>query len=311
MRHAELSITPVPPFRLDLTAWALRRRPENEIDLWDGEFYRRVLTIKDEPVGVAVRQIGKPERARLRVTLCAARITSRKKAIARALLERMLGLRRDLSAFYQLAARDSKIAGLVEEFRGLKPPRFPSAFEAVVNGIACQQLSLAVGILLLNRLTRRFGCPAKNGLRAFPEPVQLGTAKIPMLRNFGFNTNKSRELIELSTAIRDRRLDLEALDTLDNSAILEMLLQIKGVGRWTAEYSLLRGLGRLDIFPGDDVGARNNLAAFLQSKSSFSYETVQKAIAAWQPFAGFIYFHLLLANIRKAGWLQPGEQPRA
>jgi len=274
------------------------------MDLWDGQSYRRVLMIDGEPVQVTVRQVGKPERPRLRVTLRAARITSRMKGTARSLLERMLGLRKDLTAFYELAARDSKIALMAEEFRGLKPPRFPSVFEAVANGIACQQLSLAVGILLLNRLTRRFGCPGANALRAFPDPVRLAIVKTPSLRELGFNTLKSRELIELSAAIRDRRLDLEALAALDNERALETLLRIKGVGRWTAEYVLLRGFGHLDTFPGDDVGARNKLAVFLGLRGPLSYEAVQRAVARWQPFAGFIYFHLLLANIKKAGWLQ-------
>ncbi len=60
-----------------------------------------------------------------------------------------------------------------------------------------------------------------------------------------------------------QRLNLESLVKLDNRAALERLVKLKGVGRWTAEYVLLRGLGRLDIFPGDDVGARKKLAQFL------------------------------------------------
>ena len=52
-----------------------------------------------------------------------------------------------------MAAPDPLLGPLAERMRGLKPPRFPTVFEALVNGIACQQLSLAVGIHLLNRLT--------------------------------------------------------------------------------------------------------------------------------------------------------------
>ena len=52
------SLDPTPPFRLDLTAWALRRRPQNEVDFWDGETYRRVLVIRRKPVLVGVTQTG-------------------------------------------------------------------------------------------------------------------------------------------------------------------------------------------------------------------------------------------------------------
>jgi DNA-3-methyladenine glycosylase II len=80
-------------------------------------------------------------------------------------------------------------------------------------------------------------------------------------------------------------------------------MELKGVGRWTAEYVLLRGLGRLEIFPGDDIGARKNLAQFLRKKKPLDYDGVHRAVTGWQPYAGFIYFHLLLSRIRKAGWI--------
>jgi hypothetical protein len=59
----------------------------------------------------------------------------------------------------------------------------------------------------------------------------------------------------------------------------------------------------LDIFPGDDVGARKKLAQFLRKKKPLDYDGVRRAVAGWQPYAGLVYFHLLLARIKKAGWL--------
>ena len=127
--------------------------------------------------------------------------------------------------------------------------------------------------------------------------------KAQSLKSLGFSTNKSRALLDVSSAIRDRRLNLESLVQLDNQVALERLVKLKGVGRWTAEYVLLRGLGRLDMFPGDDVGARKKLAQFLRKKKPLDYDGVRRAVAGWQPYAGLVYFHLLLARIEKAGWL--------
>jgi len=107
----------------------------------------------------------------------------------------------------------------------------------------------------------------------------------------------------LASAHREGSLDLERLADCDNQAALEFLERLPGIGRWTAEYVLLRGLGRLDVFPGDDVGARNNLARFLGRTRPLDYEGVRRAVAKWQPFAGFVYFHLLLDRIRDAGWM--------
>ena len=75
--------------------------------------------------------------------------------------------------------------------------------------------------------------------------------KAESLKPLGFSANKAQVLIDISSAVRDRRLDLDSLVRLDNQVAIERLVELKGVGRWTAEYVLLRGLGRLDIFPGD------------------------------------------------------------
>lgn len=68
MGSTHFSLRPAAPFRLDLTAWCLRRRPDNCIDRWDGETYRRVVLLEDAPVEVAVRQAGTPEAPQLHVT---------------------------------------------------------------------------------------------------------------------------------------------------------------------------------------------------------------------------------------------------
>ena len=104
------SITPVPPFRLDLTAWALRRRPENAIDRWDGTTYQRVLMIDRQAVDVAVHQCGGPEEPHLEVELTGSRLTVQQEDFARMSLERMLGVHRDLRSFLQAGHARSKIA---------------------------------------------------------------------------------------------------------------------------------------------------------------------------------------------------------
>lgn len=132
MKSLNFELRPVPPFRLDLTAWALRRRPHNLVDRWDGTSWRRVLTIDDQPLETAVMQLGTSERPRLRVTLNGCRIPEHAKRNAARLLTQMFGLSADLSCFYHLAARDKRLAPLARRFRGLKPPRFPSALRSSV-----------------------------------------------------------------------------------------------------------------------------------------------------------------------------------
>ena len=107
-------LKPVPPFRLDLTVWALRRRARNIIDRWDGTAYRRVLSLGDNPVEVEVRQAAGGEEPRLTVTVRGKRAGVRIRDAVRDAITRMLGLKADLSGFYALAAQDRKLAGVDE-----------------------------------------------------------------------------------------------------------------------------------------------------------------------------------------------------
>jgi DNA-3-methyladenine glycosylase II len=81
------------------------------------------------------------------------------------------------------------------------------------------------------------------------------------------------------------------------------LCELSGVGRWTAEYVLLRGLGRTHVFPGDDVGARNNLQRWLRLTAPLDYQGVDRVTSRWAGYAGLLYFQLLLDRLAAAGHL--------
>jgi DNA-3-methyladenine glycosylase II len=108
-----------------------------------------------------------------------------------------------------------------------------------------------------------------------------------------------------------RELDLESLQHEDDAVARQRLLALRGVGRWTTEYVLLRGLGRLDVFPGDDVGAQKRLAQWLGHSASLDYAGVRRSVERWQPYAGLVYFHLLLEGLSQTGDLQATAGPRA
>lgn len=295
------TLRPIAPFRLDLTAWALKRRAQNEIDRWDGRAYERALVVDGRAVDVGVTQTGSPRRSELRVEVRGTSGHSARTAVTAA-LTRMLGLQIDLGDFYRLARGEHRLESLVDAFRGLKPPRFPSVFEAVVNGIACQQLSLTVGIILLGRLSQLCGLRSASGAHAFPRPRDIASLREGQLRALGFNHNKARALLDVSSAV-EGGFDLEALAELENSAVVERLVALRGIGRWTAEYVLLRGLGRLTMFPGDDVGARTNLARWMKLRKPLDYDRVRRLARRWQPYPGFLYFHLLLQALAESGAL--------
>ncbi len=305
MKGDRFLLRPKAPFRLDLTVWALRRRPSNAIDVWENNTYRRVLVIEGEPVLVRVTQSGAPDTPRLTVSVNGYRGRQMPRGAVTTCLERLLGLRVDLTGFYSFAAGNRKLGPLADRFRGVKPPRFPSVFEALVNAIACQQLSLTVGIVLLSRLARAYGLSVDLAdgacAHAFPQPRDLATASVRRLRAIGLSTNKASAVIELARQVASGSLRLDELAAADDASAVSRLMQVKGIGRWSAEYSLLRGLGRLHIFPGDDVGARKRLAQWLGLKGRLDYDSVGRAVARLRPYGGLVYFHMLLAGLAEAG----------
>jgi DNA-3-methyladenine glycosylase II len=297
------ALAPVPPFRLDLTAWTLRRTAANVVDRWDGTTYRRVLALEGGPAEVAVCQTGPADSPRLEVAVTAAEPATRLKSTVVAVLERLLGLRIDLCDFYELAGRDPRLASLVDQFRGVKPPRFPTLFEALVNAIACQQITLVLGITLLNRLAETCGLrrESQNGVTyAFPRPADVAVTAPETLRGLGFSRQKAAALIELARASATQGLASDELGLLDDEGVIRCLTRLRGVGRWTAEYALLRALGRLHVFPGDDVGARSRLQRWMDLQEPLDYEGVRRVLHRWRPYAGLIYFHLLLRRLAEA-----------
>jgi DNA-3-methyladenine glycosylase II len=250
------SMRAAPPFRLDLTAWALRRRASNGIDAWDGAAYRRTLELQHTVAELTAVQAGPAEEPRLAVTLRGRAVDEDAEAEARAALRRLLGLGVELAGFYRLAARDPLLGPLAARFAGVKPPRFATPFECLVNAIACQQLTLTAGIALLDRLAAAHGAAAACGgrRRAFPAPARLAPLAPQDLRALGFSTAKARSIVQLARGVAGAAIDLEALHALADA-------------RW------------------------------LSLPAPLDHAGVQAAVARFQPYAGLVYFHLLLDSI--------------
>jgi DNA-3-methyladenine glycosylase II len=246
---------------------------------------------------VGVTQVGAASAPRLEVVLAGLYTPRSAEAAVRSALARLLGLDLDLSGFYARAARDPVLNELAERYRGLKPPRFPTVFECLLNAVACQQLSIAAGLTILSRLAAAAGPPI-GPLHVFPAPSDVLGLPASALRTLGFSKRKAETILELARAAAAGELELETLEQLDDAAVVEALVRQPGIGPWSADYVLLRGLGRLHVFPQSDVGALNGLRSFLAA--SGREESTHAALVRWAPDAGLVYFHLLLRGLEQA-----------
>jgi DNA-3-methyladenine glycosylase II len=305
-----IDLRPVPPFRLDLTVWALKRRPDYTVEGWDGTTYRKVLLDGDRPFGMSVEQIGKPDRAVLRIETIGEPGdggTDRRDLLAVDACRVLLGTHVDLTKFYSTAANSPHLAALASRLRGLKPPRYMSLFEALTNAITCQQITLTAGLRILDRFASDHGAPFAGFLsqggpsNAFPAIKKVGHVSLEMLRGRGYSKQKAQALTELVSPNNGAVSGTGSYAALDDESAVRRLRQLHGVGRWTAEYALLRGLGRLNVFPGDDVGVRRHLERWLNLSERLDYAGVQQILEPWKPFAGLIYIHLVVNGIVESG----------
>jgi DNA-3-methyladenine glycosylase II len=269
-----------PPYSLSLTVQVLRRVPTNIVDQWARGTYSRALRMGAEEYVLRVRQLDA-------VTL--ELIADRSPEAAIPLVRRMLGLDVDLSDARRLVAADSRLAPVVQHFAGLRPPRFASLFDTLLMTIPFQQVSLEAGQSFVNRLVKRFG-KARGSVWLFPTPEAIANASIEDLRAAGLSAAKATALRHAASLIISGALSEATIERLPSAEALRLLDDLPGIGPWTAGVILLRGFGRLDVFPPGDVGARRTLSHVLGRTSPIVDADEADLLERLGPYRGLVYF---------------------
>jgi len=279
------------PYRLDLTVSVLRRLSTNLVDvLTPHGQYVRALGGWSEPVIARVTQ-AHPDA--LTVTLEGA---ERARRWAFPLVRRMLGVDRDLAHFDRAAAVIPWLKPLAARMRGVRPPRYPTLWEACVNAIVFQQVSLLAASAIMRRMIVALEPLLESGgasLYQFPTAEMVLRTDDDVLRAAGLSSGKLATLRRVGEALVTGTLDETMLEKRTSADAAALLRRIKGIGPWTAAVILLRGLGRLDVFPMNDTSVARNLALVAGSAPV----DVGGVLQALSPQQGMLYYHLLLARL--------------
>jgi 3-methyladenine DNA glycosylase/8-oxoguanine DNA glycosylase len=184
---------------------------------------------------------------------------------ARAAVRALFSLADPLDEFYRLVRRESVLRGTERRFRGLRLPRDATLFEALVHAVIGQQLSVAAANTLKRRLVESAGTVLDvDGVEVpyLPGPdALLGLGPEP-LRRVGLSRAKVATLLALAERARAGAFATGRFRGRSSDRAIAALDAEPGVGRWTAENALLRGLGRRDLFVAGDLGLRAALARF-------------------------------------------------
>jgi DNA-3-methyladenine glycosylase II len=289
--ESSYSISVQPPYRLDLTVNVLRRLSTNLVDVLspDGAYVRWLGDASD----CALVRVSQPSPEALTIGIEADR---REHPRLLQLVRRMLGMEVDLTPFYRSASKVQWLHPLVSRMRGVRPPRYPTIWEACVNAIVFQQISLHAASSIMGRLTVGFSEPVEHSgvrLYPFPSPEQILSAPGSVLRGAGLSAGKLATLRRVAEAIGAGAINEGQLEGLPSPDAAALLRSIKGIGPWTAVVILLRGLGRLDVFPANDTSVARNLT-LVGGPAAHDVERLLDTLGSER---GMLYYHLLLARL--------------
>jgi AraC family transcriptional regulator, regulatory protein of adaptative response / DNA-3-methyladenine glycosylase II len=205
---------------------------------------------------------------------------------------RMLGLSADPASFERQAARTEPFSELVAHRRGLRIPLTATSWEALAWAILGQQINLRFACTLRRALVDIVGTPVENGCVAHPGPEAVASLDQRDLRKRQFSASKARYLIGAAQAVVTEQLPLNSLTSESAKAALAKLTSIAGIGAWTANYVMMRGMGLVDCVPVGDSALGSALQKLhgLRDRPSLS-ETAQ-LMEPYAPYRSFATAHL-------------------
>lgn len=292
--RARVTLEAIAPFDFDLALRYLRAWPATVIEQIEDGVWRRVLTIDGYDFVVALRSIGSMRRPRLELEVAGAGLTPERLARIRAMLVRAFALEVDSGPFLRAIASDPILARVVGRHCAVRPLLIIDPFEALVWGILCQQINLAFArrlkLALIELCGRRLEIDGRSYL-VFPTPAALLRLDPQILRAHQYSRQKIAYIMGAAQALVTGALDFTALAALPTDQALARLTRFKGIGRWTAEYLLLRVLGAPDVIAAADAGLRRVIGEAYELGKLASEAQVRGLAERWAGWRGWAAFY--------------------
>ena len=204
------------------------------------------------------------------------------------------------AATAELADRDPVIAKLVDVAGPATLKRRGNErrdhFGALVRSIAYQQLAGKAAAAIHGRFEALFdGHPTPEAVLAMPEE---------RLRGAGLSAAKTASILDLATKVEAGVVPLDGIEKLSDDEIVERLSSVRGIGRWTAEMFLMFQLGRLDVWPVDDLGVRAGYAAAYRLKEMPKPKALAELGEPFRPYRSIAAWYMWQAiHLARAGEL--------
>ena len=177
-----------------------------------------------------------------------------------------------------LSKADPILARIIAEVGalGIQPRR--ERFQALARAIIFQQLAGAAANAIYGRFVALF-----PGVE-FPSPEQVLAKTVPELRAVGLSEKKALYIRDLAEHIRDGKLNFHLFHRMTDEEIIDHLIMVKGIGRWTAEMFLMFNLGRPDVMPADALGVQNAIRRHYKMRQRPNRKRLLKHAERWRPY---------------------------
>ena len=211
---------------------------------------------------------------------------------------RMLGLTTDVSGFESRAERDPRMAALVAARRGLRLPLTPNAFEGLCWAIIGQQVNVSFASALRREILLLAGDEI-DGIWTHPVPERLATLDISDLTKRRYSRAKAEYLLGAARAVVTGALAPEGMSEGSAVAAERELLKVRGIGTWTARYTLMRGAGFADCAPVGDVALAAALQKLVAADERPDAAEVERLMQPFAPHRSLATCHLW-ASLKEA-----------
>ena len=191
-----------------------------------------------------------------------------------------------------LAQRDRVLKKLIRAHPGIHLRRRSDPFTTLARAIVGQQISVKAADSIWQRFVATVAPQARS--TAFPrlDPRSVAEAGVASLRICGLSGRKAEYLRDLAAHFASGALDPKQWKKLDDEALIAALVEVKGIGRWTAEMFLIFHELRADVLPIDDLGLQRAVALHYFGGRSVKPAAIRELATAWQPFRSVATWYL-------------------
>jgi DNA-3-methyladenine glycosylase II len=192
-----------------------------------------------------------------------------------------------LKTAYEILNLDPILKTVIAQTGPLRLPPKREIYSSLLQSIVYQQLSTKAADTIWNRFLDLF--PERN-----PGHAGLLRCDATFLRQAGISTQKANYLINIAQAAMQGMFHPKILSEMDDESLINHLSTIKGVGRWTAQMSLLFSLGRPDVFPAEDLGIRSAIVQLYELTCNGKHLTnrITEISENWKPYRSLATLHL-------------------